>query len=184
MPDTSFPPPPFRRNRSTDIFQKFTFYFTQMISEPSFVFAIIVIGSIVFFHIADGYESPIDNFVLYLNKSESTKHIGTWLSTNKDRFVGTLIFIPTVFVVNARYRMMVIISAIIFLYFLPIVNWFEYLLLSIMLLFYCKMPDKSIRFAIIITAFISYYIGFITFGKGVKTTTAYAATPTAAPKKL
>jgi hypothetical protein len=135
--------------------------FLQIVKDPVVVLAFLAAIAIAVSYNSNPASSIVHSLVDSLNKYEMSKPLGNWISTNIKKFVGFVIFLPSLFSVQGDYRVYLSAAIAVWVFFVDEISIWQYVLQCGLVLLYFRKELVNYRIIIILLGVFVWYSGHL-----------------------
>lgn len=150
---------------------------TNSFKRPVVLLSALVVAALVVTH----YDVFSDGYIGQWVKSNPTNSFAQWIGKNEMRFIGLLIFVPTLMDLPKNVQMLASVGTLFWCMIVPETSVLQYVLQSLALHTYFRVKLQSSRIAIIAFVATAYYVGWFTVD--TKTASISTSAPSASPSK-
>lgn len=138
---------------------------TNSFKRPTVLLSALVVTALVITH----YDVFDNGFVGKWVKANPDNSFAQWIGKNEMRFIGLLIFVPTLIDLPKNVQILASVGAIFWCLIVPETSVFQYVLQSLSLHTYFRVKQQSSRIAIILFVAVAYYVGWMTISSTTTT---------------
>lgn len=114
---------------------------------------------------------------VWLKEHAATNSLAKWILTNNMKFLGGLIFLPTLYALPSDVSNMMLIGVLAWIFLIPEYSTYEYLVQSFALHTFFRVRQSSTRVFLVVVVAILWFLGIFVFNKPKLPVSATAAKP-------
>lgn len=131
---------------------------TSSLSKPTVLLLAIAVMAVV---VTSDTIFTAEGFIGKWSTANPENPLSVWITANKQKFMGLLIAVPTLFAVPKNLQALLGIAAFFWVMIVPESTVYEYLFQSIALHTYFRVKHPDSRMLIIAVTAVAYYLGWI-----------------------